>query len=183
MDSAQPLTASAPDPRYPIGNFSWDGTPGPDRTSLAAIAELPARLAEALSGLEAAQLDTPYREGGWTLRQLAHHVADSHINAYTRLRLALTEEWPVIKPYREARWAELWDACTLPVEASLALLVPLHARWSSLLESLSSADWTDRGYTHPENGRVSLAQMGALYSWHGRHHTAQVLALRERMGW
>jgi hypothetical protein len=109
-------------------------------------------------------------------------VADSHMNAYTRLKLALTEDWPVIKPYHEALWAELADSQTLPVELSLSLLPPLHIRWVTLLNSLDDAAW-ERGYVHPENGRTTLASMTALYSWHGRHHTAHALALRERMGW
>ena len=146
------------------------------------IAMLPRRLGAAVAGLDAQQIETPYREGGWTLCQLVHHVADSHLNAYARLRLALTEDWPTIKPYNEALWAELYDARTLPVETSLALLLPLHARWSTLLVSLRAEDW-ERGYTHPENGRTPVHAMTALYSWHGRHHTAHVLALRERMSW
>lgn len=143
---------------------------------------LPASLAEALADLTSAQLQTPYRDGGWTLRQLAHHVADSHLNAYARLRLALTEDWPVIKPYQEALWAELSDARTLPIEHSLNLLVPLHARWTALLGSLEEAAWV-RGYMHPEGGPTTVETMTALYDWHGRHHTAHVLALRARMGW
>jgi hypothetical protein len=178
----------APDLRYPIGRFS---PPSPARSgdaqaradAISAIAHLPDRLQEALSGLTTAQQDTPYREGGWTLRQLAHHVADSHIHAYTRLHFALTEDWPTIKPYQEALWAELPDARTLPIDISLALLVPLHQRWITLLTSLEDQAWTERGYMHPENGRTSLAEMTALYSWHGRHHTAHALELRKRRGW
>ena len=146
------------------------------------IADLPERLLSAVSGLSEEQLDTPYREGGWTVRQLVHHVADSHINAYTRVRLALTEDWPTIKPYREAEWAKLQDARTLPVEVSLTLLKSLHRRWATLLESLRQADW-ERGYTHPEDGRQDLATVALLYSWHSQHHTAHVTELRNRMGW
>jgi hypothetical protein len=178
-------TVSTPDSRYPIGRFVHEAaaTDACVRSrDVQAIAELPGRLATGLAGLHLAQLDTPYREGGWTLRQLAHHVADSHMNAYTRLKLALTEDWPVIKPYHEALWAELADSQTLPVELSLSLLPPLHIRWVTLLNSLDDAAW-ERGYVHPENGRTTLASMTALYSWHGRHHTAHALALRERMGW
>jgi hypothetical protein len=178
-----PLAGSSTNPRYPIGPPSLSES-GPDarRQAIQAIAELPASLSQALDGLDPAQLDTPYRDGGWTLRQLAHHVADSHLNAYARLRLALTEDWPVIKPYNEALWAELADARTLPVEVSLALLTPLHTRWVSLLGSLDEPSW-QRGYVHPGNGRTTVAAMTALYSWHGRHHTAHALALRARMGW
>ena len=136
--------------RYPIGDFDRSRL---DRTeNIAAIAALPSALREAVSGLADSQLDTPYREGGWTVRQLVHHVADSHMNAYVRIRLALTEDWPTIKPYEEARWAELTDARTLPVEVSLSLLEPLHRRWVVLLESLTETDWA-RGYVHPESGR------------------------------
>jgi hypothetical protein len=128
------------------------------------------------------QLDTPYREGGWTVRQLVHHVADSHINAYVRMRLALTEDWPTIKPYEEAEWAKLEDARTLPVEVSLALLKSLHLRWVALLKSLSEADWA-RGYVHPESGRERLETVAGIYGWHSQHHVAHVTELRKRMGW
>ncbi len=170
--------------RYPIGRFFL-----PERVSendraagIAAIAALPAQLSSAVDGLNGDQLNTPYREGGWTIRQLVHHVADSHINAYARFRLALTEDWPVIKAYEEARWAELEDARNLPVEVSLALLESLHRRWWVLLQSLDGGDWR-RGYVHPENGRQRLDQVLASYSWHGRHHTAHVTGLRHRSGW
>ncbi len=149
---------------------------------MAAIAGLPSALREAVAGLDDPQLDTPYREGGWTVRQLVHHVADSHINAYVRMRLALTEDWPTIKPYEEAEWAKLEDARTLPVEVSLALLESLHRRWVVLLGSLSEADW-ERGYVHPESGREKLDAVAAIYSWHSRHHVAHVTGLRKRMGW
>ena len=181
--SAQPSI----DPRYPIGRFvqpeaGFSSHPAARQQAIVVVAELPTSLADALADLNDARLDTPYREGGWTLRQLAHHVADSHLNAYARLRLALTEDWPTIKPYHEALWAELPDARTLPIEHSLALLVPLHARWTALLGSLGETDWL-RGYLHPEGGPTTVETMTALYGWHGRHHTGQVLALRARMGW
>jgi len=137
-------------------------------------------LRSAVAGLDDFQLDTAYRDGGWTVRQLVHHVADSHMNAYVRIRLALTEDWPTIKPYAESRWAELADAKTLPVEVSLALLEALHRRWVVLLKSLGEEDW-QRGYMHPENGRQALGTVIALYSWHSRHHTAHVTELRKRM--
>jgi len=146
------------------------------------IAEAPARLRAAVAGLNDAQLDTPYRPGGWSVRQLAHHVPDSHMNSYVRFRLALTEDTPVIKPYEEARWAELHDARTMPIEPSLALLESLHARWVPLLGSLSESDWA-RGFRHPELGVVRLEQNAALYAWHGRHHVAHITRLRERMKW
>jgi len=170
--------------RYPIGDFSRPAaiSPAQRETAIAVIADLPGNLRSAVSGLSEAQLDTPYREGGWTVRQLVHHVADSHINAYTRMRLALTEDWPTIKPYQEARWAESADAKTLPVEVSLSLLEALHRRWIVLLQSLSEADW-ERGYIHPEHGREPLSTVAALYSWHSKHHTAHVTELRKRMGW
>jgi hypothetical protein len=178
-----PPSEPATDLRYPIGRFRPDAAnAGQRRLAIQAIAALPVRLAEALAGLSEVQHDTQYRDGGWTLRQVAHHVADSHMNAYTRLRLALTEEWPTIKPYDQGLWAQLPDARTLPVEASLALLAPLHRRWIALLNSLDEVSWL-RGYTHPESGRTTIETMTSLYSWHGRHHTAHITALRERMGW
>jgi hypothetical protein len=166
--------------RFPIGDFAH--SEASHDQAIADIAGLPATLGAAVAGLTESQLDTPYRDGGWTVRQLVHHVADSHMNAYVRIRLALTEDWPTIKPYAEAEWATLADARTLPVEVSLSLLEPLHRRWVALFESLSEADWA-RGYVHPESGRQSLEWVVALYGWHGRHHTAHVTRLRERMGW
>jgi hypothetical protein len=173
-----------PDLRYPVGEFRFpDSVSAEDLARfIEQIADTPARMRAAIAGLADAQLDTPYRPGGWTVRQLAHHVPDSHINSYVRFRLALTEDSPVIKPYEEARWAELADARTLPVEPSLALLENLHARWVPLLRSLSKADWK-RSFRHPELGLVSLENNAALYAWHGRHHVAHITALRERMGW
>ena len=168
--------------RYPIGRFELKPGSSSRLASVADIVELPSRFSHGFAGLHDAQLDTPYRPGGWSLRQLAHHLADSHMNAYVRLRLALTEDWPTIKPYQEARWAELQDARTAPIATSLELLTPLHARAASLLESLDEPAW-QRGYVHPESGRTSVDTFAQLYSWHGRHHTAHVTALRERMGW
>ena len=168
------------DLRYPVGGFS----PGSETRAQAvqAIADLPARLRAALLGLSASQLDTLYREDGWTLRQLTHHVADSHMHAVSRLRFALTEDWPVIQAYDEKLWAALPDARTLPVEVALDLLTPLHGRWTALLAMLPEADW-QRGYVHPESGRTTVETMTEMYSWHSRHHTAHVLHLRERRGW
>jgi len=139
-------------------------------------------LRAALSGLSEEQLATPYRPGGWTLRQLAHHVPDSHMNSYVRFRLALTEDEPTIKPYLEDKWAELSDAQSAPVELSLSLLDALHARWILLLRSIADDGW-QRTFRHPELGLMTLEKNLALYAWHGRHHVAHVTSLRERKGW
>jgi len=175
---------NASDLRYPVGEFRFpESVSPPERAALIEqIAQAPARLRAAVAGLADSQLDTLYRPGGWTVRQVAHHVPDSHMNSYVRFRLALTEDEPVIKPYEEKLWAELADARTLPVEPSLALLESLHGRWVPLLRSLTDADWK-RSFRHPELGPVRLEQNLALYAWHGRHHVAHVTALRERMGW
>lgn len=142
---------------------------------------LPERLRAAVKGLSDAQLDTPYREGGWTVRQVVHHVADSHANALIRFKLALTEDWPPIKPYDQKAWAELADS-KLPIDGSLAFIGALHERWVALLESMTEDDFR-KGYVHPENGRQNLATVLALYEWHGRHHTAHITGLRARMSW
>jgi uncharacterized damage-inducible protein DinB len=146
------------------------------------IAAAPAALRKAVEGLTEAQLDTPYRPGGWSVRQVAHHVPDSHMNAYVRFKLAVTEDSPTIKPYDEAAWAELADVKTVPVATSLALLDAVHERWVAFLRSLGEADWA-RTFRHPELGVVPLEKNLALYAWHGRHHVAHVTALRERIGW
>ncbi len=173
------------DLRYPIGKPSRaeDTSPDARNAAIQGIAELPQKLRATVHNLSEAQLDTPYRQGGWTLRQTVHHIADSHMQASARVRKALTEDWPAVTPYSQDLWAELADARTQPVETSLQLLQALHDRWVVLLRSIPQADWSKRGYTHPENGRQSLEQITALYDWHGRHHTAQISALRERMGW
>ncbi len=170
--------------RYPVGKFQFPEQVNPAELAgfIDQIEEAPARMCAAIAGLSDAQLDTPYRPGGWTVRQVVHHVPDSHMNSYVRYRLALTEDSPTIKPYEEARWAELADARSLPIEPSLALLESLHARWVPLLRSLSVADWK-RTFRHPELGLVSLEKNAALYAWHGRHHTAHIASLRERMKW
>jgi hypothetical protein len=172
------------DLRYPIGPYRLEYAPPPGRLAewIAEIAEAPARLREAVAGLSDEQLDTPYRPGGWTVRQVAHHLPDSHLNSYVRFRLALTEDEPTIKPYDEVRWAGLADARTAPVEASLALLDGLHRRWVLLLESLTDAEW-DRRFVHPQLGVRTLRQTAGLYAWHGRHHVAHIMSLRRRMGW
>ncbi|HVZ83896.1 MAG TPA: bacillithiol transferase BstA [Terracidiphilus sp.] len=171
------------DPRYPIGRFSGQPAETPETRAAAiqTLRELPTRLREAVDGLTGDQLDTPYREGGWSIRQVVHHIPDSHANAYVRFKLALTEDWPAIKPYDEAAWANLADS-RAPLEASLALTTALHTRWVTLLESMGPADY-DRGYNHPEGGRQSLARALAIYSWHSLHHTAHITGLRARMGW
>jgi uncharacterized damage-inducible protein DinB len=171
------------DLRYPIGKFSYDGTLTEDQKQkfLDDIAHAPANLRAAVKGLSQQQLDTPYRPGGWTVRQVAHHVPDSHLNAYVRFKLALTEQEPTIKPYAEDRWAQLADTQTTPVEVSLAMLDALHDRWVRLLRSLKPEDWK-RTFRHPEMGVMNLERTLALYAWHGRHHVAHITALRERNG-
>jgi uncharacterized damage-inducible protein DinB len=172
------------DPRYPIGKFSYTGPPTAEQQQqyLAEIEQTPARLRAALRGLSEQQLDTPYRNGGWSLRQLAHHVADSHMNSYMRFKLALTEDEPTIKPYMENLWAELPEAKHAPIEVSLGLLESLHQRWMLMLRQLTSTEWK-RTYRHPELGPMSLEKTLELYAWHGRHHVAHVTTLREKMGW
>jgi uncharacterized damage-inducible protein DinB len=171
------------DPRYPIGRFSYTGplTAEQKHQFLSDIEQTPARLRAAVAGLSEKQLNTPYREGGWTVRQLAHHVPDSHMNSYIRFKLALTEDAPTIKPYLEDRWAQLADS-QAPPEVSLVLLDCIHQRWMMILRSLSDADWK-RTFRHPELGPMSLERTLSLYSWHGRHHVAHVTKLRETMGW
>ena len=173
------------DPRYPVGKYIRKDTLTPDerRQMIDIIAAAPSRLREAVAGLDDAQLDTPYRDGGWTLRQVVHHVPDSHLNAYTRLKLALTEEEPTIRPYDEAAWAELADSRLTPIEVSLALFESLHARWTTLLRSMKDADF-QRGFLHPEHpGVMTLDAFLAMYAWHSRHHVAHITSTRERMGW
>jgi hypothetical protein len=173
------------DPRYPIGRFTYEDEADRQQEEhwIAEIAAAPAALRAAITGLTAAQLDTPYREHGWTVRQVVHHLPDSHLNAYTRIKLALTEDEPVIKPYDEARWAELPDVHATPVETSVTLLECLHRRWVLLLRELGPAE-LGRRFRHPEHNRnIALREMLALYAWHGRHHVAHITALRSRMGW
>jgi DinB superfamily len=172
------------DLRYPIGKAQLEARldDGRHREMIGQIEETPARLRAAVAGLSPEQLDTPYRPGGWTVRQVAHHVPDSHLNAYIRFKLALTEEEPAIKTYKEALWAELADTRQVPVEVSLVLLETLHRRWVALLRSLAAGDF-DRTLLHPDHGVINLNQLLGIYAWHGRHHTAHVTALRERMGW
>jgi hypothetical protein len=172
------------DLRYPIGPFKRTNvlTPAERGSAIEAIAHTAANLREAVRGLAPDQLATPYRPGGWTVRQVVHHLPDSHLNAYTRFKLALTEDQPRVKPYEEARWAELVDAREAKVETSLALLDALHERWVMLLRSLTADDFA-RKLDHPALGLINLDFLLAMYSWHGRHHVAHITALRERMGW
>ncbi len=172
------------DLRYPIGEFSYPGEETADerRRAIDEIEATPVRLRAAVQGLSPQQLDTPYRPGGWTVRQVVHHVPDSHLNAYTRFKLALTEDEPTIKPYDEARWAELADVRTAPLGVSFRLLEALHQRWVLLLRSLRPEDYR-RTLRHPERGVMSLDQTLCYYAWHGRHHVAHITSLRERMGW
>ena len=164
------------------GNGGAGADPGRRDELIAEIAAAPARLRDAVAGLSPGQLDTPYRDGGWTVRQVVHHVPDSHLNAYLRWKWALTEDAPAIKTSDEARWAELPDTAATPVEVSLVLLESLHRRWVVLLREMT-ADGFRRVLVHPDHGLLTLDQMLALYAWHGRHHVAHVTALRRRMGW
>ncbi|MHB8217355.1 MAG: YfiT family bacillithiol transferase [Candidatus Sulfotelmatobacter sp.] len=172
------------DLRYPVGKFKYDGPPTSTqrRELIESIEEVPANLRAAVKGLSQPQLDTPYRPEGWTVRQVVHHVPDSHLNAYIRFKLALTEQEPTIKPYAEDRWAQLADTQATPLEVSLTMLDSLHDRWVRLLRSLHPEEWK-RTFRHPDLGLVSLEKNLALYAWHGRHHVAHITSLRERNGW
>ena len=169
---------------YPIGRWRKPKAVTPDDRAawIQTIADLPARIREAVAGLDDQQLDTPYRPGGWTVRQLIHHVADSHVNAYCRFRLTLTEDAPTIRTYEQEAWAELPDAKSLAVEVSLGLLETLHARWSALLSALDETAFARRLH-HPEGGELTFDELLSQYAWHSEHHTAHVTALREREGW
>lgn len=188
MSSPAPIpdagAAAGPDLRYPIGRLAV-----PEHVDAAwraqaiqVIADTPMHLAQAVAGWDDGRLDTPYRPGGWTVRQLVHHVADSHINAYVRFKLALTEQSPAIKGYDEAAWATLEDTRIVPIEVSLELLDAVHTRWVALLQSMSETDF-QRTLIHPEHGSRTLDQMLATYAWHGPHHVAHVTALAAREGW
>ncbi|HEX4545912.1 MAG TPA: bacillithiol transferase BstA [Candidatus Acidoferrum sp.] len=172
------------DPRYPIGKFEMPPqvTPAGRQQAISEIAAAPAKLRAAVKGLNHAQLDTPYREGGWTVRQVVHHVPDSHLNAYVRLKLALTEEKPTIKPYNEAAWAELADSKTAPIEVSQTLLDSVHTRWDRLWRSLKPEHFA-RFLVHPEHGERTVDWLLFLYEWHGKHHTAHITELRKQKGW
>ena len=172
------------DPRYPVGKFEPKGefSSALRKELIQQIADTPVHLRAAVKGLSDKQLDTRYREGGWTIRQVTHHLPDSHLNSYVRFKLGMTEEQPTIKPYKENLWAELAEAKTAPVEISLVLLESLHKRWVLFLKSMNHADFA-RTINHPESGIQKLEYFLRLYAWHGRHHVAQITSLRERMGW
>jgi uncharacterized damage-inducible protein DinB len=172
------------DARYPIGDFEMEKevTAAKREQAIAEISEAPKKLRAAVAGLNDAQLDTPYRQGGWTVRQLVHHVADSHVNAYIRWRLTATEKEPTIKPYDEKQWADLADAKTMPVKVSLDLLEAIHERWVNLLQQTPAADFT-RTLVHPEHGARAANWIVFLYAWHGKHHVAHVTELRKQKGW
>lgn len=167
------------DRQYPVGKFIPPEPiePGMRQQWLTQIEETPANLRQAVDGMSPAQLETPYREGGWTVRQVVHHLVDSHVNSYVRFRLALTEDEPLVKPYAEDRWAELPDARTAPLEPSLTMLDALHYRWMLLLKSLRDEDWK-RTFRHPQMGLMTLEKNLALYAWHGRHHVAHIVLVK-----
>lgn len=172
------------DPRYPVGKLVRKSVLEPQvrAQAIATIAALPFQLADAVRGLDQQQLDTPYREGGWTVRQVVHHLADSHVNAYVRTKLLLTENHPTVKPYAEEHWAELADAKTAAIGGSLLIVTALHERWVHCLRSLAASDFA-KTLHHPDNGAMTLDDLLSIYEWHGRHHVAHVTALRSKMGW
>jgi len=176
------------DLRYPIGKFQWtepetEAGAAKDRaSSIDVLAKLPLQMRTAVQDLQPEQLNTPYRPDGWTIRQVVHHVPESHMNAYVRFKLALTEEQPQIKPYREAEWAKLPDNDVTPIEVSLQLLAALHSRWVDTLQCMKPSDF-GRTLYHPEHGVLTLERMLAMYAWHSAHHLAHITSLRERMGW
>ena len=172
------------DPRFPIGKFQRPGELSTaERNQLIdQIDEAPSALRAAVDGFSTEQFKTPYREGGWTVQQVIHHVPDSHMNAYTRFKLALTEDNPTIKPFMEDKWAELSDSREIPHYVSLTLLESLHTRWLSVLRAMKSSDF-GRTLMHPEHGQLRLDDMLGLYAWHGRHHVAHITSLREKEGW
>lgn len=172
------------DLRYPVGKFTPDDNPTPESRAqhIEQLASLPGQMRQAVNGLTPEQLDTPYRDGGWTVRQVVHHVPDSHLNAYVRFKLALTENIPTIKPYDEAAWAKLKDSELTPIDVSLTLLDAVHTRWVTLLRTLKPDDFAKK-FNHPELGVQTLDRTLAMYSWHSRHHLAHITTLRERMKW
>lgn len=172
------------DPRYPIGKFDKkiNVTPGMRSAFITTIETLPAKLRKEVESLSDEQIDTPYRDGGWTVRQVVHHLPDSHLNSYVRFKLALTEDNPKIKTYEEHLWAELKDTFETPIEVSLSLLESLHKRWTILLRSLTDEQF-NRTLQHPEWGNINLNTTLALYDWHSKHHLAHITELKKRMGW
>lgn len=172
------------DLRYPVGRFTMGGPVAESEHPrlIGEIAATPGALRSAVAGLSRDQIETPYRPGGWTVKQVVHHLPDSHLNAYARFKLALTEDEPTIKTYDEAKWAELSDSQRVQIDVSLDLLDALHMRWVALLRGMDAADYR-RGLNHPERGLMTLSQLLGLYAWHGRHHVAHITALRSREGW
>jgi DinB family protein len=177
------MTLDAIDPRYPIGKFvKPEPITADDRlNAIASLAEMPEELRNAVEGLDAVQLNTPYREGGWTVRQLVHHIADSHMNAFIRTRLALTEDLPTVSAYDENAWAKLHDSMA-PAEWSLELIESLHARWVMMLQALKEEQWK-RGYRHPDHGPMTVEFTTLIYAWHSRHHVAHITHLRTQEKW
>ena len=170
--------------QYPVGQFTTPAAVSKVERlgAIETLAAFPAKFRSAIEGLSEAQMDTPYRPAGWTIRQLVHHVADSHMSAYTRFRHAMTTDWPAIFAYDQAAWAALPDSA-LPVEGSMRIIEGLHARFVAMLRAVPQEDWKARGYVHPENGRQTLEQVLAMYAWHSRHHLAHVVECRRRMSW
>jgi len=169
---------------YPIGKYEpVSGLSADKRAELIDdVAATPARMRAAIAGLDDTQLDTPYRDGGWTVRQVVHHVADSHMNCLIRFKLALTEDEPTIKPYAEGLWAELDDTRVAPIDMSLEILDGVHRRWDVVLRAMKPDEFARR-FRHPERGTVTLDDTLGLYAWHGRHHVAHITRLRDREGW
>jgi len=180
---SQSRQAESEDPRFPVGRFVRpENVTADDRIyAIAELAELPSQLRNAVDDLDPDQLDTPYRDGGWTVRQVVHHIADSHMNSVMRMRLALTEDWPAVVAYDEKAWAMLHDYAA-PVEWSLELIESLHARWVMLLQSLHDHQW-QRGFKHPKMGPMTVETATLIYAWHSRHHVAHITHLRAREGW
>lgn len=172
------------DLRYPVGHFTPDPIPTPETRNrhIERLTALPGLIRKAVTGLNDNQLNTPYREGGWTVQQVVHHVADSHMNAYIRFKWALTENEPTIKAYEEGEWARLKDSELTPVEVSVTMIDSLHARWMVLARSMKAEDF-QRKFVHPDSGPHDVDWLLQLYSWHGNHHLAHITSLRERMGW
>ena len=172
------------DPRYPIGKFHYEGPPSEEQRKkfIDDIEKAPAALRAAVKGLSPQQIETPYRKGGWTVRQVVHHVPESHMNAYIRFKLALTEDEPTIKGYEESLWAQVPDVQTTPIETSLAMMDSLHDRWVRVLRAIKPEEWK-RNFRHPELGVVPLEKNLELYAWHGRHHVAHITELRKKMRW
>ncbi|MEJ9151265.1 YfiT family bacillithiol transferase [Bacillus smithii] len=170
--------------KYPIGRFIMPDPIDKDMRQhfIHVLQQLPDLLQNAVKDLSMGQLTTPYREGGWTLLQVVHHLADSHMNGYIRFKLALTEDQPTIKPFNEKKWAELPDSLQMNPAISISLLEAVHSRWVYLLRSLDEKDFS-RGFTHPENGKMDLNQVLALYAWHSKHHLAHITSLLDRMDW